>query len=749
MPARALLATLLLLAPLTARAADSSPPLDHPLAPSTVALRDGSTRRLLFQARWRGETAPMDPAAQGATLRIAGGANEGDSGVVTLPATRWHAKGRVFRYTDAAGRSAGIRSVILRVGPKGGILRIAGRGHWPYVIDRPQTEITVTLSIGAARWCAHFGGDEIRNTGRHVRGHSTSAPASCPCEAAATSTFAAIQTAIFEQHGCTQDVCHGAGPGQGNLDLRPDHAYASLVDVPSTILPSQKRVEPGAAAQSLLWRKLAASTLGLQGVPGTPMPNGTSAPLTANELHAIELWIYNGAPATGVVKGTDTLLSSCLPPPAPQKIRPPDLPAAGEGVQLYSPPWTIPAHGENEVCFARWYDFSAEVPAELQFPCPTAWGGPPAQCFGYKRTELTQDPNSHHSILRLYRGAYPITDPGFGTFTCHGGANDGLACDPTGVGVAAPAGADCGERSGCAGSVVHAVACLGYGPPDLSYGAKLGADSQTAPEITISTTPFYRNAFPDGVYAVMPVRGIFVENSHAFNTTDTPTTNEQWLNIYFATPPERQHLVQELFDGQDIFVANVPPFASAEYCRTFTMPGGTRMFEMYSHTHKRGKLFRGWGPGIAPPCRTATGPCAPETTDPFLVTTNYADPDVVRWDPPLALDGDDAARTFKYCARYDNGETDPSTVKRLSTAPPGLFGAPACTTSDLACYGGSHQGTPCGGNHAVCDSSPGRGDGVCDACTLHGGVTTDDEMFIMLGSYFCTGGSACEAAIEP
>ena len=26
---------------------------------------------------------------------------------------------------------------------------------------------------------------------------------------------------------------------------------------------------------------------------------------------------------------------------------------------------------------------------------------------------------------------------------------------------------------------------------------------------------------------------------------------------------------------------------------------------------------------------------------------------------------------------------------------------------------------------------------MCDACTLKGGVTTEDEMFIMLGSYYC------------
>ena len=28
------------------------------------------------------------------------------------------------------------------------------------------------------------------------------------------------------------------------------------------------------------------------------------------------------------------------------------------------------------------------------------------------------------------------------------------------------------------------------------------------------------------------------------------------------------------------------------------------------------------------------------------------------------------------------------------------------------------------------------GDGECDACPLRGGVTTEDEMFILIGAYF-------------
>jgi hypothetical protein len=738
----------LLLALIALPAAADDPQLEHPMSPSFVSLRGGKTRRVLFEARWHGSTGPADPTSEGATLRIVGGEGQGDSGLVVLGADHWKMHGRLMRYTDPAGSVAGIRSVVIRILKKGGVVRVAGHGAWPYTVDQPQTAITVTLGVGASRWCASFDGANLKNGPKRVEGHSKSAPQSCPCEAPAASTFAAIQTAIFERHGCTQDVCHGASPGQGNLDLLPDVAWAQLVDQPSTILPSQNRVQPGAKDTSLLYRKLAAYTLGLQGVPGARMPNGDFAPLTPNELRAVELWIYNGAPKTGVIKGTDALLASCLPPATPQKIPPPNPPAAGEGVQLYSPPWTIPPHGEGEVCFASYYDFTSQVPPELTFPCPDAWGGPGKSCFGYKRTEITQDPNSHHSIPRIYRGTYPITDPGWGTFTCHGGANAGMACDPQGLGTPAPAGAECGERSGCAGTVVPAVACTFYGPPDFSAGFSL-TQSQAAPQILVSTTPYYVQNYPGGVYNVMPVKGIFVENSHAFNTTDEPTTNEEWLNVYFASSAERQYVLHDLVDIADIFIEDVPPFATAEYCRTFTPAIGTRLFELYSHTHKRGKLYRAWGPGVWPPCSSSQGPCAPETGEPFLVTTDYAAPDTVLWNPVLPLDGGAQSRTFKYCAEYDNGASDPSTVKRYSTSPPAEFGAGGCTLAETACLAGPKKGQPCNGNNALCDSHVGLGDGICDACPVHGGVTTDDEMFLMLGSYYCEHGTDCEAQSTP
>jgi hypothetical protein len=178
-----------------------------------------------------------------------------------------------------------------------------------------------------------------------------------------------------------------------------------------------------------------------------------------------------------------------------------------------------------------------------------------------------------------------------------------------------------------------------------------------------------------------------------------------------------------------------------------------------------------WGPGIASSCRSSTGnpaACQAEPTAPFFITTEYNDPTVLnRNDNPWELDDPDPAqRRFKFCTIYDNGKTNPLEVKRNSTSPiPPQFGnlAPGgkcfynsfgtIVDTGISCLAGPKKGQECrsdpsgvwDGDHSVCDSAPGSGDGICDACPLTGGVTTDDEMFILLGAYYCAPGSSCES----
>ena len=153
-----------------------------------------------------------------------------------------------------------------------------------------------------------------------------------------------------------------------------------------------------------------------------------------------------------------------------------------------------------------------------------------------------------------------------------------------------------------------------------------------------------------------------------------------------------------------------------------------RIIYLSSHTHQRGERFQIFAP------------------DGELLYENmvYNDPLRKYFDPPLAFDSEDAAeRTLTYCAVYNNGvgadgEPDPETVTRYSRMPesveiPGVPGA----CSPIACVTGQ-VGAACDGpeDDASCDTSPGAGDGWCDACAITGGESTENEMFLVLGGYY-------------
>ena len=72
------------------------------------------------------------------------------------------------------------------------------------------------------------------------------------------SSFAAIQTLIFERRGCTASQCHGEA-NAGKLDLRAERSHENLVDARASSV-DMARVQPGTANESLLYLKLKAAT---------------------------------------------------------------------------------------------------------------------------------------------------------------------------------------------------------------------------------------------------------------------------------------------------------------------------------------------------------------------------------------------------------------------------------------------------------------------------------------------------------
>jgi hypothetical protein len=529
-------------------------------------------------------------------------------------------------------------------------------------------------------------------------------PGDCEQGTSYDGTFAAIQEILFERHGCTQSVCHGSA-ASGGLDLSPDVAYANLVEVPSTA-HRFARVTPGDNDRSFLWLKLAAATNpGSVEIAGSPMPSG-GPPISADEIELLRLWIYAGAPETGAVAGTQELVSGCLPDVEPITIRPLPPPAPGEGVQLVMPPYLLPAASEHEGCFASWYDVSDQIPAELL----TADG----QRVRVSATEMRQDPQSHHLLVDwVDPAAADVHHPSFGTWTCKGGSRAGATCDPTDL-------AACSDGY-CATEFKDGFACLGFGPPGTSIFQREGIGGAQAAQA--------HEVLPEGVYYELPVRGIIYWNSHAFNLTTQDHMMNARLNYMFADESHQTYPAQGIFDIGRIFDPSAAPFTEETLCKPVVLPQGARLYELGSHTHQRGKHF------------TIDMPDGTRVYESFV----YNDPLIRRFDPPVAFDSPDpATRTLRFCSLYNNGlnpDGSPNVEKvtRYSRLPQSVFlpGVPGLC-QPIACVNEGMVGRPCNGvdDDASCDSSPGAGDGWCDACAITGGESTENEMFLPLGSFY-------------
>src|SRR5262249_19791955 len=151
------------------------------------------------------------------------------------------------------------------------------------------------------------------------------------------------------------------------------------------------------------------------------------------------------------------------------------------------------------------------------------------------------------------------------------------------------------------------------------------------------------------------------------------------------------------------------PYTIETYCNDAVFPVGARIFHLFAHMHSHGKHF--W----------ATLPDGTQIYETF----SFSDPTQQRYDPPLALDSSNPRdRTIRYCGTYNNGVNDdgspnPERVTRLSRIPESAKGQVGGTCKPVACAAGK-VGAACNGanDDATCDSSPGAGDGDCDACPI-------------------------------
>jgi hypothetical protein len=135
---------------------------------------------------------------------------------------------------------------------------------------------------------------------------------------------------------------------------------------------------------------------------------------------------------------------------------------------------------------------------------------------------------------------------------------------------------------------------------------------------------------------------------------------------------------------------------------------------MTGHTHRRGKHF--W----------VTDSSGSQIYENFV----YNDPVYKHYQPWLDFPSADAAqRTLKFCATFNNGlKADGSPDLELVTRASKMPVRTSCTP--VACVAGK-VGAACSAN-AECDSAQGAGDGLCDACPITQGTTTENEMFVLM-----------------
>jgi len=548
------------------------------------------------------------------------------------------------------------------------------------------------------------------------------------------SSFAAIQALVFERHGCTASACHGQAK-VGGLDLRADVAWENLVDVPS-VNSKNARVQPGTTTDSFLYQKLKAATHpGSVEIAGSPMPVGTP-PLTERELEAVALWIQKGAPKTGTVgdqtKDIDVgkLLDACLPKPKPVKIKPLEAPAEGEGVQLTLPRYVLEANSEVEHCTPFVYDFSRTVPAQFK--------DEQRGVMFVNSLRVRQDPQSHHLVVWNPHRDLASVGPEGTAWTCRGGEREGTTCDPR------QGSTDCGPSAVCAGKTNPGTFCgvggselggplagfditqladpvkraellkdpvIGPALRDAIASGKLGGAS-ISDSIANTQAPQEYIAPIDGVYWEIPLRGVMWFNSHAFNLADEDTVLEARVNFYYAG--DRERLMRQSGTTENIYIAaGQAPFTRKDYCAKTVVPQHYSLAVVTSHTHRRGEHF--W----------VNDPAGKRIYDNF----SYNDPLHKHFEPWLLFDSPDpAARTLEYCATFNNGltkddEPDLNLVTRASRMPDRTSCKP------VACVAG--KVTAACTTDSDCDSSPGEGDGECDACAITAGQTTENEMFVL------------------
>jgi len=565
--------------------------------------------------------------------------------------------------------------------------------------------------------------------------------------------------------------------------------------IPLESHPGLARVVPGNKGRSLLWLNVASATLPAQWrAPLRPMPAGGLPPLSTDELELVRMWIEDGASRDGIVPGSGDLFDACLPPPQPIKVKPLPPPPPGLGVQLRAPHQTLPPNSEREVCFVSYYDVSDQVPEEFRSPDGNrfrykiadarqdplshhavvdvyfgraaindpVWGS--FTCKGGARDGQSCQPTDLTSCGADGACASPPVQAtaciGYGPgdasigvgeqslFSSMGSAgvdpNQGIYAEAPLRGIlvwnshafnltATPASLDMWLNFFFAAPAEQEHQLERF--TDISAIGRMSVPPYAIDEVC------QRYVVPDGVRLVdlsshTHKRGkrfrIFAGDFHCQGGAfaDQPCS---------PFGPDPGLPVRDLCGGAPCQARRVPQVGDCDHNRAVSIDElvtGLSISLGRANLHECDDFDRNADNAVTVDELLAAIDFAlrplRDPADSLLYTSlTYGDPVVVTFDPPRTFGppGTPAEeRTLTYCALYDNGYTNPNEVKRSSQSP---SNGGVCRPSN--CAEGA-VGQACRFD-AQCDSGAGSGDGACDACTVGFGVTTEDEMFVLAGSY--------------
>lgn len=343
------------------------------------------------------------------------------------------------------------------------------------------------------------------------------------------SSFGFIQSRILNT-SCAISGCHATvnddAFAQHGLVLTAAVAYQNLVNVESKNPEAQAagllRVKPGDAEESLLYHKLLASGHHTESY-GSPMPLGLPL-LSTGQVEFVRQWIEAGAPEKGQVADAALLDDKTY---QPENFEPLTPPAAGTGLQVVIPPFSVAPDFERELFVYKKLGNTEDI--------------------FVNRIEIKMRQNSHHFILYDFNDQLPVE------FT--------------------PA--------------LNFVRDIRNPDGSMNVGNMIPMGFHVF--ISGTQTPYFDYQLPEGVAIPFEAGAAIDFNSHYVNKSDKEIEGEVNINLFTVPAASVQHVAKTLnLANQNM---NIPAGQEVMLTKTFVFDKKISVLSLTSHTHQLGKKF--------------------------------------------------------------------------------------------------------------------------------------------------------------